>query len=196
VLSDPFTFFSVIAKAQTEKNEVHELLKQRDVKLAEAQKNEIELRRERQKLQEEKEGFELEKQRAIDAARATIREMALKEADEQSRFKMAEKEKTITDLQTKLQDALRKAEQGSQQLQGEVQELELESLLRSKFSRDNIEPVAKGEHGGDVLQRVFGPAGQLCGTILWESKRTKNWSDGLACSPKVVPGDMRVFYGP
>lgn len=70
------------------------------------------------------------------------------------------------------------AEQGSQQLQGEVQELHLESILRAKFPRDNIEPVPKGEYGGDILHRVLGPTGQVCGTILWESKRTKNWSDG------------------
>lgn len=144
-----------LSKAQLEKAEVAELLKQRDAKLAEAQKNEIELRRERQRLQEEKEQFELEKQRAIDAERAKIREAAMKDADEQSRLKIAEKDKTITDLQSKLQDALRKAEQGSQQLQGEVQELELESLLRAKFPRDIIEPVPKGEYGGDVLHRVI-----------------------------------------
>lgn len=70
------------------------------------------------------------------------------------------------------------AEQGSQQLHGEVHELELETLLRSKFPRDTIDPVPKGEHGGDVLHRILGPLGQSCGTILWESKRTKNWSDG------------------
>jgi hypothetical protein len=167
-----------IGKAQLEKLEVQELLKQRDAKLAEAQKNEIELRQERQRLQDEKANFELDKQRTMDAERGKIREAALKDADEQSRFKLAEKEKTITDLQTKLQDALRKAEQGSQQLQGEVQELQLESILRAKFPRDNIEPVPKGEYGGDILHRVLGPAGQVCGTILWESKRTKNWSDG------------------
>jgi len=166
-----------ITKVQQEKAATDELLKDRDAKLAQATKNELELRKDRQKLQEEKEQFELDMHRAIDAERGKIREAALKDADEQSRFKLAEKEKTITDLQTKLQDALRKAEQGSQQLQGEVQELELESLLRAKFPRDTIEPVPKGEYGGDVLHRVFGPAGQLCGTILWESKRTKNWSD-------------------
>ena len=57
-------------------------------------------------------------------------------------------------------------------------ELELENLLRSKFPFDSIEPVPKGEFGGDVLQRVVGKGGQASGTILWESKRTKNWSDG------------------
>jgi hypothetical protein len=59
-----------------------------------------------------------------------------------------------------------------------VQELELEALLTAKFPMDHIQPVAKGEYGGDVLQRVTGPLGQVCGRILWESKRTKNWSDG------------------
>lgn len=167
-----------LTKAQEERAATEALLKDRDAKLAEARKNELELRQERQRLQEEKEQFELEKQRAIDAERAKIRESAQKDADEQARLKLAEKDKTITDLQTKLQDALRKAEQGSQQLQGEIQELELEAVLREHFPRDTIEPVPKGQFGGDVLHRVFGPAGQPCGTILWESKRTKNWSDG------------------
>ncbi len=167
-----------IARTRQEKAETEQLLRQRDAKLAEAQKNELELRRERQRLQDEKDQFELDKQRAIDAERAKIRDAALKEADEQARLRMAEKDKTISDLQVKLQDALRKAEQGSQQLQGEVQEIELEASLRAAFPRDTIEPVPKGEHGGDVLHRVVGPLGQPCGAILWESKRTKNWSDG------------------
>jgi len=178
-----------IAQAQQEKAATDALLKDRDTKLAEARKNELELRQDRQRLQEEKEQFELEKQRAIDAERAKIRESAQKDADEQARLRIAEKDKTITDLQTKLQDALRKAEQGSQQLQGEIQELELAAILREKFPRDTIEPVAKGEHGGDVLHRVFGPSGQPCGTILWESKRTKNWSDGWLAK---VREDMRA----
>lgn len=167
-----------LTKAQEEMSAAEALLKDRDAKLAEARKNELELRQERQRLQEEKEQFELEKQRAIDAERTKIRESAQKDADEQARLKLAEKDKTITDLQAKLQDALRKAEQGSQQLQGEIQELELEAVLREQFPRDTIEPVPKGQFGGDVLHRVFGPSGQPCGTILWESKRTKNWSDG------------------
>jgi len=77
-----------------------------------------------------------------------------------------------------IEELKRKAEQGSQQMQGEVQELHLEALLREKFARDVIEPVPKGEFGGDVLHRVRGPADQPCGSILWESKRTKNFSDG------------------
>jgi hypothetical protein len=55
--------------------------------------------------------------------------------------------------------------------------MELESLLRAKFPRDTIEPVPKGEYGGDALLHVVGPLGQVCGTILWESKRTRNWTE-------------------
>ena len=198
-----------ITKAQQDKTAIEELLKERDVKLAEVQKNELELRKDRQKLQEEKAEFELEMQRALDVERTKIRANVQKDADEQSRLKIAEKDKTISDLQGRLQEALRKAEQGSQQLQGEVQELELESLLKAKFPQDSVEPVPKGEYGGDVLHRVFNSFGQGCGTILWESKRTKNWSDtwltklredqraakadiGIIMS-EVLPKDMKTF---
>jgi hypothetical protein len=64
-----------------------------------------------------------------------------------------------------------------EQLQGEARELQLEQQLREQFPRDHIEAVPKGEFGGDVLQRVVDGAGQSSGSILWETKRTKNWSD-------------------
>ena len=103
---------------------------------------------------------------------------AKSEAEEGLKGKVAEKELQIAGMQRQIEELRRKAEQGSQQLQGEALELELESLLRSRFPGDLIEPVPKGDFGGDVLHRVIGPSGQACGTILWESKRTKNWSDG------------------
>jgi len=93
------------------------------------------------------------------------------------KLRVLEKEEQISSMQRQIEELKRRAEQGSQQLQGEVQEIELESLLRSKFPQDLIEPVPKGEFGGDVLHRVIGPLGQQCGTILWETKRTRNWSD-------------------
>ena len=88
-----------------------------------------------------------------------------------------EKEQQIASMQRQIDELKRKAEQGSQQLQGEALELELEAKLRASFPLDAVEPVSKGESGGDVLQRVIGPAGQACGAILWETKRTKNWTD-------------------
>jgi hypothetical protein len=66
------------------------------------------------------------------------------------------------------------AKPSSQQLQGEVQELALEGLLRQKFPSDAFDPVPKGEFGGDLIQHVVGPTGQICGSILCEAKRTKN----------------------
>ncbi len=94
------------------------------------------------------------------------------------RLKVAEKEQQIASMQRQIENLQRKAEQGSQQLQGEILELELESTLRTSFPLDSIDPVAKGEFGGDALQRVFSSGAQDCGAILWESKRTKNWADG------------------
>mgnify|MGYP001565350145 CR=1 FL=1 len=97
---------------------------------------------------------------------------------ESQRLKDKEKDKVIDDLKKSLEDAQRKATQGSQQLQGEVQELDLEEILKREFQGDTIEPIGKGVLGGDVRQVVRSPRGMDCGHILWESKRTKAWSDG------------------
>ncbi len=157
--------------------DLQEILKQRDEKLAEAQKAQAELIRKQRELDDAKRELDLTVEKKIQGGLSAVREQAQKEAGEQMQLKMMEKEQTIASMQKQIEELKRRAEQGSQQLQGEVQELELEDLLRTKFPRDTIEPVPKGEHGGDILQRVCGQSGQLCGTILWESKRTKNWSD-------------------
>ena len=87
---------------------------------------------------------------------------------------MAEREATIEGLRKALEDAQRRASQGSQQNQGEVQEVALEVSLREAFPLDAIEPVAKGVLGADCVQVVAGD----CGKIIFESKRTKSWSEG------------------
>jgi hypothetical protein len=147
-------------------------------KLAEAQKAQAELIRKQRELDDAKREMELTIEKRVQESLSSTRDQARKEAEESMKLKVMEKEHTITSMQKQIEDLKRRAEQGSQQLQGEVQELELEALLRAKFPRDTIEPVPKGEYGGDVFQRVLGPLGQSCGTILWETKRTKNWSDG------------------
>jgi hypothetical protein len=158
--------------------ELQEVLKERDGKLAEAQKAQADLIRKQRELDDAKREMELTIEKRIQEGLDATRDIARKEAEEQMKFKVMEKEQTISSMQKQIEELKCRAEQGSQQLQGEVQELELEALLRAKFPFDSIEPVPKGEHGGDVLQRVAGPFGQTCGTIIWESKRTKNWSDG------------------
>ncbi len=161
-----------------EVTELQEVLKQREVKLAEAQQAQADLLRKQRELDDAKQELELTVEKRVQAGLTATRDQAKKEAEEQLNLKVKEKEETITAMQKQIEDLKRRAEQGSQQLQGEVQELELENLLRAKFPFDAIEPVPKGEYGGDVVQRVVGAGGQPCGTILWESKRTKAWSDG------------------
>jgi hypothetical protein len=148
-----------------------------NTKLKAAQDAELALRKERRELEEQKQTLELSVNRRLDEERSKIRETAKKEADEERRLKDAEREKLVNDLRQQIEEWRRKAEQGSQQLQGEVLELELESLLRQHFPFDEILPVPKGIHGGDVIQIVRDASGTICGIILWESKRTKNWSD-------------------
>ena len=167
-----------LAQKNNEINELNDVLKVRDAKLAEAQKAQADLIRKQRELDDAKRELELTVEKRIQEGLAATREQARKEVEEQQKLKVAEKEQTILAMQKQIEELKRRAEQGSQQLQGEVQELELENLLRVKFPYDNIEPVPKGEFGGDTLQRVTSASGQPSGTILWESKRTKNWSDG------------------
>ena len=158
-------------------SDLQEVLKLRDEKLAEAQKAQAELIRKQRELDDAKREMDLTVEKRIQDGLAVVREQAHQEAEEGLKLKVMEKEQTIASMQKQIEELKRRAEQGSQQLQGEVQELALEELLSTKFPRDIIEPVPKGEHGGDILHRVSGLSGQSCGTILWESKRTKNWSD-------------------
>ena len=160
-----------------EVTELQEVLRQRDAKLAEAQKAQVEILRRERELKDAQREIELTIEKRVQDNLAAARDKARKEAEEELKLKVMEKEQTISSMQRQIEELKRKAEQGSQQLQGEVQELELEEMLSSKFPRDTILPVPKGEFGGDVLHRIVGPLGQICGTILWESKRTKNWSD-------------------
>ncbi|MGE3153703.1 MAG: DUF2130 domain-containing protein [Nitrospiraceae bacterium] len=161
-----------------ELSDIQALLQQRDAKLAEAQQAQVEVIRKQRELDDAKRELDLTVEKRVQDGLVATREQAKKEAEEALKLKVMEKEQTIASMQKQIEELRRKAEQGSQQLQGEVQELELEALLGATFPRDTIQPIPKGEHGGDVLQIVIGPLGQSCGSILWESKRTKNWSDG------------------
>jgi hypothetical protein len=161
-----------------ELGELQELLKSREEKLAEAQNAQAELIKKERELDDAKRELELTVAKRVQDGLFEVRTQAKREAEEGLKLKVAEKDQTIASMQQKIEELKQKAEQGSQQLQGEVLELELEGLLRAKFPFDTIEPVPKGEFGGDTLQRVVGQSGVMCGTILWESKRTKNWSSG------------------
>jgi hypothetical protein len=152
-------------------------LAEKNVEITTARTTELELRRERSKLEEEKRQIELTVERRLDAERDSIRNQVRKEDDERFRGKIAEKDKVISDMRTQLDEARRKSEQGSQQTQGDVAEMELESLLKARFPFDDVEQIGKGREGGDRLQHVHSGSGPSSGSILWERKRTKAWAN-------------------
>ena len=158
--------------------ELHQVLNANNAKLAEAQQAQAELIKKQRELDDAKRELELTVEKRVQEGLGEVREKAKREAEEGLKLKSMEQDQTIASLLKKIEELKQRAEQGSQQLQGEVQELELENLLRAKFPFDSIEPVPKGELGADVLQRVVSQTGQPSGTIIWEAKRTKNWSDG------------------
>jgi hypothetical protein len=163
--------------ARLKLDNAHKQIETDKARIQQMEEDELLVRKDRAKLREEKQSLELKVQRTMDEERQQIREKAMQDAASEYEHKLAEADKQLLDTRKQLDVASRKAAQRSQQLQGEVQELSLEATLRAAFPLDVIEPVAKGQQGGDVLQHVVAPGDRQCGTILWESKRTKNWSD-------------------
>jgi hypothetical protein len=168
------------AELQAKENEAAELrqmLESNNAKLAVAQQAQAELIRKQRALDEEKRELDLTVEKRVQSSVDQIHAKARQDADEAARLRVAEKDQTIESMSRTIEELKRKAEQGSQQSQGEVLELELEELLKSRFPMDTIEPVGKGELGADVIQQVNGQLGQPAGIILWETKRTKAWSE-------------------
>ena len=157
--------------------ELQEVLKARNEKLAQAQQAQADLIKKQRELDDARRELDLTVEKRVEDGLNEVRTKARREAEEGLKQKVLEKDQTITSMQRTIEELKQKADQGSQQLQGEVQELELEALLRVKFPLDSIEPVPKGEFGGDIVQGVRSQSGQPSGTILWETKRTRNWSD-------------------
>jgi hypothetical protein len=146
----------------------------KDKRLVESQKQELELRKQKAEFEEQKKAFDLEVARRADAARTDM----AKQKDEEFRLKEAENAKKLADMTRQIDELKRKAEQGSEQSQGEILEVDLEAALERAFPMDEVQPVPKGTLGADVLHLVHDERALLCGTIVWESKRTKAWSDG------------------
>lgn len=146
-------------------------------KLTVAESQELDLRKKQRKLEADQKAFELQKEREIDAVKADIFQKAKTESDSEYKLKIRDKDLKLDQLTKTVEELNKKLEQGSQQLHGESQELELEEFLKVQFPLDVISPVPKGVKGADLIQIVKNSFGQECGTIIWESKRTKNWSN-------------------
>ncbi|MBU1499437.1 DUF2130 domain-containing protein [Patescibacteria group bacterium] len=152
-----------------------EHIKELEQRTQKAEEEELKIRKEKRQLQEDKEKFEIEKLRQLDEERDKIIKQARETAEEKDRLKIAEYEKKLRDMSEDLKKAQAKSEQGSQQLQGEVLELDLEKALAVTCPDDEIIPVGKGAKGGDIIQKVRGKSGRIAGLILWETKRAQ-WS--------------------
>ena len=182
---------------EDDKKILKEQLAEKEAKLQEANKKELEVRQDKNKLEEEKKNFELEKQRQLDEERKQIEEKASKKATEEQQYIIAQLKKQLTDATKAKDDLARKLEQGSQQTQGEVLELELEEILKAEFPQDEIVPVPKGVKGADVIHKIIDRSGRLCGQIIWESKKTKAWSEGwiqkLKDDQRAIKADLAVI---
>ncbi len=151
-----------------------DLLEQRQ-KVEQAQAAELALRKDKQALEDRAKSLDLEVARRIDAEGKRIEEAVRQSVGDEQALKIKEKEKQIDDLRKALEDAKRRSELGSQELQGEVLELDIQSALEQQFPQDRIEPVVKGARGADIVQRVRNERFDDCGAIVWETKNTKNW---------------------
>lgn len=152
--------------AQEKENRIKELLE----KLTESVE-------ERRALKRETQEAKLEMQKTLMQEEEKIRRDAQKKAEEEQHLKLLEKDKQLGDAMKEVEEMKRKLTQGSQQTQGEVFEQEFEQALKNEFSNDTVKEVAKGVKGGDIIQEVWDRNGNLCGTILWELKNTKAWSE-------------------
>lgn len=164
-------------KQEKELKDLQEQLRENSKKLEESEKIELELRKKSRELEEREKKIELEMTRKLDDERKKIIEATKKEEAEQQRFKMQEKDKQLEIMRKQIDDLKRKAEQGSMQIQGEVQEDDLRELLATTFIKDDVTDVPQGVKGADLIQRINAHLGNSLGTIIWESKNTKAFSD-------------------
>jgi hypothetical protein len=164
------------AQLEGERQAFEQRLAEQIARVQSLQSEQLALREERQRLLDAKQEMALEVQRQVDARVAERDSLIRGQEQQRSAMDKAELQKKIDDMAAKLAEAQAKASQGSQQLQGEVLELAIEDGLRRAFPLDTIEEVKKGQRGGDVLQHVVTRAGQAAGTILWETKRARDWS--------------------
>jgi len=190
----------VEAKARTEAEQALEVtlrdlsatLSRKDEDLQASKALELELRRKQRDLETSVLDAELRIQRTLAEERARIRDEAEARTQEAHRLKDLEKDKLIHDLKSALDEMKRKADQGSMETQGEVLELDFEHRLRRMFHLDTIEPVPRGVRGADLVQTVRNLVGTECGSILWEVKNTKAWSNGWVAKLKDDMAETRT----
>lgn len=173
------------------------VLAEKDTKLKEAEGAELVARRMKAEAEEAMRQTELVVERRLDEERAQIRERTVRERDEALRLKLAEKDKQLEALTGQIEELSRTGVSRSGQLVGEVLEADTLEVLKSAFPQDRIERVRRGHKGCDVVQAVISPNGLPCGSIAWETKRTKAFQEGwlakLREDQREVRADLAVL---
>lgn len=168
---------AINAEKEVELKNLQTELGEKSQQVANLRKNEGDLLRQKRQLEEAQAGIDAE----IEKRLATEREALVAQLKEKAQYDNAlaikQKDIVIEQMKTQVEDMKRRMEQGSMQLQGEAQELVLEEMLRDTHRFDTIEEIKKGENGADILQVVHNRLGQKCGSILYESKNTKAFSE-------------------
>ncbi len=153
-------------------------LEEKQLKIDRSKKVEIELERFKRETKEREDAIRLDFEKELSTERSKIESAIVEREANRNDLKLAERDKQLNDLRKQLEEARRKAEQGSMKTQGEVQELAMEELLKDLFKFDSIQEISNGQNGADIIQMVRTPYGKECGIIAYESKRTKNFSEG------------------
>lgn len=176
---------------------LEDINQQNDKKLKEARQKELDFLKKEQELKNKEAELEIQLQKKLNEERGTISETIKKQEQERNALKFKEFEKQIDDQNKLIDEMKRKAEQGSMQLQGEVQELALEEMLKNTFPFDLIEEVGKGIKGADCIQIVRDNTGNVCGKVIYESKRTKaftnEWIDKLKNDMRAQNANIAVI---
>ncbi len=170
--------------------------REQEEKLKAARQQELEFLKKEQELRNREAEMEITLQKKLQQEREQLAEQIRRQELEKNQLRETEMQLKLKEVQVQLEEQKklaeemrRRAEQGSMQRQGEVQELLLEEILREQFPFDAVEEVGKGVEGADCIQLVRNHAGRECGKIIYESKRTKHWSNGWV---EKLKADMRT----
>lgn len=164
----------------TEYKALQEAFSEKEEKLKEAQKKELEFMKQKRELEEKKEEMELNFARKLDEERQKMKEEAQSKVSEEFRLQLKARDEKETQMSRTIDDLKRKLEQGSMQIQGEIQEDDLKEALSTAFPEDSIDDVPQGIRGADLVHTVQTRSGFKSGTMIWESKNTKAWGGDWA----------------
>lgn len=182
---------------ELEKQVLVEEMLEKDNRINEFRLQETELRKQKRALEDQQANMDTELERKLELERTKMIDQIRDSETARFSMKEAEYKKKIEDALRANEDLTRKLNQGSQQLQGEVLELELEHVLATSFLHDQIDEVKKGHNGADILHTVRTVQGIVCGKIIWEAKRAENWSDKwlhkLKDDQQVAKADIAVL---